>query len=107
MTAKPADLPIEGNAGFACAGGDKSLSIWITSNPRPIVVAQELAAKSISDLAWSPDGKCLYATALDGTILAVRFEDGDLGYAMEMENRILLEDILYQISSVVGCRLRL
>ncbi|KAI9376798.1 Hira-domain-containing protein [Aspergillus egyptiacus] len=70
---------------IACAGGDKSLSVWITSNPRPIVVAQELAAKSISDLAWSPDGSCLYATALDGTILAVRFEDGDLGYAYEME----------------------
>ncbi|EAU35982.1 conserved hypothetical protein [Aspergillus terreus NIH2624] len=70
---------------IACAGGDKSLSIWITTNPRPIVVAQELAAKSISDLAWSPDGTCLYATALDGTILAVRFEDGDLGYPMAME----------------------
>ncbi|KAL4999625.1 protein hir1 [Aspergillus recurvatus] len=70
---------------IACAGGDKSLSVWITSNPRPIVVAQELAAKSISDLTWSPDGNCLYATALDGTILAVRFEDGDLGYAMELE----------------------
>ncbi|KAJ0424694.1 TUP1-like enhancer of split-domain-containing protein [Aspergillus carlsbadensis] len=70
---------------IACAGGDKSLSVWITSNPRPIVVAQELAAKSISDLAWSPDGSCLYATALDGTILAVRFEEGDLGYAMELE----------------------
>jgi protein HIRA/HIR1 len=70
---------------IACAGGDKSLSVWITSNPRPIVVAQELAAKSISDLTWSPDGSCLYATALDGTILAVRFEDGDLGFAMEME----------------------
>ncbi|KAI9928736.1 hypothetical protein ASPWEDRAFT_36505 [Aspergillus wentii DTO 134E9] len=70
---------------IACAGGDKSLSIWITSNPRPIVVAQEMAAKSISDLAWSPDGKCLYATALDGTILAVRFEDGELGFAVAME----------------------
>ncbi|KAL4905821.1 hypothetical protein BDW74DRAFT_152069 [Aspergillus multicolor] len=70
---------------IACAGGDKSLSVWITSNARPIVVAQELAAKSISDLAWSPDGSCLYATALDGTILAVRFEEGDLGYAMELE----------------------
>ncbi|KAF9885973.1 HIR complex subunit [Aspergillus nanangensis] len=70
---------------IACAGGDKSLSIWITTNPRPLVVAQELAAKSISDLAWSPDGSCLYATALDGTILVVRFEDGDLGYAMAME----------------------
>ena len=70
---------------IACAGGDKSLSIWITSNPRPIVVAQEMAAKSISDLAWSPDGTCLYATALDGTILAVKFEDGELGFAMALE----------------------
>jgi protein HIRA/HIR1 len=70
---------------IACAGADKSLSVWITSNARPIVVAQEMAAKSISDLAWSPDGKCLFATALDGTIVAARFEDGELGYAVEME----------------------
>lgn len=70
---------------IACAGGDKSLSIWITSNPRPIVVAKEMAAKSVSDLSWSPDGKCLFATALDGTIVGVRFEDGELGYAMAME----------------------
>ncbi|KAL4868311.1 hypothetical protein BDV12DRAFT_103737 [Aspergillus spectabilis] len=70
---------------IACAGGDKSLSVWITSNARPIVVAQEIAAKPISDLAWSPDGSCLYATALDGTILAVRFEEGDLGFTMELE----------------------
>ena len=70
---------------IACAGGDKSLSIWITSNPRPIVVAQDVAVKSISDLAWSPDGKSLFSTALDGTILAVKFEDGELGYPMPME----------------------
>jgi len=70
---------------IACAGADKSLSVWITSNARPIVVAQEMAAKSMSDLAWSPDGKCLFATALDGTIVAARFEDGELGYAVEME----------------------
>ncbi|PLB40044.1 putative histone transcription regulator Hir1 [Aspergillus candidus] len=82
---KQSDHPAPSVTVIACAGGDKSLSIWITSNPRPIVVAQELAAKSISDLAWTPDGKCLYATALDGTILAVRFEDGDLGFAMAME----------------------
>ncbi|KAJ6151171.1 TUP1-like enhancer of split [Penicillium chermesinum] len=45
----------------------------------------EMAAKSISDLAWSPDGKCLFATALDGTILMIRFEEGELGFATEME----------------------
>ncbi|KAK2755890.1 HIR complex subunit [Arachnomyces sp. PD_36] len=70
---------------IACAGGDKSLSVWITSNPRPIVITQDIAAKSISDLSWTPDGRCLYATALDGSILAVRFEDAELGYAMDFE----------------------
>ncbi|QVM12704.1 HIR complex subunit [Coccidioides posadasii str. Silveira] len=81
----------QGNAGptlvtvIACAGGDKSLSVWITINPRPIVITQDLSAKAISDLAWSPDGKNLFATALDGTILVVRFEDQELGYPMPME----------------------
>ncbi|KAK2752821.1 HIR complex subunit [Onygenales sp. PD_40] len=70
---------------IACAGADKSLSVWITSNPRPVVITQDLAAKAISDLAWSPDGKCLFATALDGTILAVRFEDAELGFPMSLE----------------------
>ncbi|KAG5299659.1 histone transcription regulator slm9 [Histoplasma capsulatum G186AR] len=70
---------------IACAGADKSLSIWITSNPRPIVVTQDLAAKAISDLSWSPDGKCLFVTALDGTILCVRFEENELGKPMPFE----------------------
>ncbi|GAD96636.1 histone transcription regulator Hir1, putative [Paecilomyces variotii No. 5] len=70
---------------IACAGGDKSLSVWITSNPRPIVITQDIASKSICDLAWSPDGTCLFACALDGTILAVRFEDAELGFPMAME----------------------
>lgn len=70
---------------IACAGGDKSLSVWITSNPRPLLITTDLSAKSISDLAWSPDGKSLFVTALDGAILAARFEDGDLGFPMPAE----------------------
>ncbi|PGH27379.1 protein hir1 [Polytolypa hystricis UAMH7299] len=70
---------------IACAGGDKSLSVWITSNPRPILITQDIAGKAISDLAWSPDGRSFFATALDGTILAMRFEDGELGYPMPIE----------------------
>lgn len=70
---------------IACAGADKSLSVWITSNPRPIVITQDIAGKSISDLSWTPDGKGFFATALDGAILAVRFEDTELGYAVSME----------------------
>lgn len=64
----------------ACAGQDKTLSVWNTSSPRPFVITQELAAKSISDLAWSPDGESIFLTSLDGTIAAVMFEPGELGY---------------------------
>ncbi|KAK4543638.1 HIR complex subunit [Oleoguttula mirabilis] len=64
----------------ACAGQDRTLSVWNTSFPRPFVTTAELCAKSISDLAWSPDGETLYLTSLDGTIAALVFEKGEMGY---------------------------
>jgi len=70
----------------ACAGQDKTLSVWNTSAARPFVITQELAAKSISDLAWSPDGQTLYFTSLDGTIAVCVFEDGELGYPAPVAN---------------------
>jgi protein HIRA/HIR1 len=77
--APPYTMPI------ACGGADKSLSIWTTSSPRPLIVQQDIAQKSISDLRWSPDGMTLFATALDGTILTVMFEPGELGYPRPAE----------------------
>lgn len=65
---------------IACAGQDKTLSIWNTSQSRPLVVCQDLAAKSISDLAWTPDGLTIFASSLDGSIVATEFERGELGY---------------------------
>lgn len=65
---------------IACAGQDKTLSIWNTSSSRPLIVCQDLAGKSISDLAWTPDGLTIFATSLDGSIIALEFEKGELGY---------------------------
>jgi protein HIRA/HIR1 len=65
---------------IACAGQDKTLSIWNTSSSRPLVVCQDLAGKSISDLAWTPDGLTIFATSLDGSIIALEFERGELGF---------------------------
>ena len=76
----------------ACAGQDRTLSVWNTSFPRPFVTTAELCAKAISDLAWSPDGETLYLTSLDGTIAAVVFEQGELGYpALVAENDKVLQ----------------
>ncbi|KAK6614206.1 histone transcription regulator (WD domain-containing protein) [Botrytis cinerea] len=72
---------------IACAGQDKSLSIWNTSSSRPLLICQQLARKSISDLAWSPDGLSLFVASLDGTIIAAHFLKGELGHiAPLMEN---------------------
>ena len=70
---------------IACAGQDKALSIWITSNPRPLLITQDLAVKSISDLAWSPDGRNLFVTSLDGSIIAVIFGENELGYSVSLD----------------------
>jgi protein HIRA/HIR1 len=70
----------------ACAGQDKTLSVWNTNSPRPFVVTQELAAKPISDLAWSPDGETIYFTSLDGTIACCMFAPGELGYPAPVVN---------------------
>lgn len=69
---------------IACAGQDKSLSIWNTSSSRPLLICQQLAGKSISDLAWSPDGLSLYVASLDGTIIAAQFLKSELGFIQPM-----------------------
>ncbi|EGX97061.1 TUP1-like enhancer of split [Cordyceps militaris CM01] len=92
-TVKPGDDDANGDQPpqlvtvIASAGQDKTLSIWNTNTSRPVVILQDLAGKSISDLAWTPDGETLYAASLDGSIVIVRFEDGELGWvAREEEN---------------------
>ena len=68
---------------IACAGQDKTLSVWNTSFPRPFFISHELAAKSISDLAWTPDGEKLFLTSLDGTVGLFMFQKGELGFPVD------------------------
>ncbi|KAK7959918.1 WD domain-containing protein [Apiospora aurea] len=91
-TKKPAENGVtNGSSGgslvtvIASAGQDKTLSIWNTNTSRPVVILQDLAAKSISDLAWTPDGQTLFAASLDGSIITVRFETGELGWVANLE----------------------
>lgn len=73
---------------IASAGQDKTLSIWNTNTSRPVVVCQDLAGKSISDLAWTPDGQTIFASSLDGSIVVVNFEEGELGWVAQPEENV-------------------
>lgn len=73
---------------IACAGQDRVLSIWNTLNPRPLVITQDIAEKSISDLCWSPEGMSLFVSSYDGSITVCIFEEGDLGKALPLEENV-------------------
>lgn len=73
---------------IASAGQDKTLSIWNTNTSRPVVILQDLTGKSIVDLAWTPDGQSLYACSLDGGIVAVKFDEGELGWVAQTEENV-------------------
>lgn len=91
-TQKPGEGGAAGDRGpsalvtvIASAGQDKTLSIWNTNTSRPVVIVQDVASKSISDLAWTPDGQTLFASSLDGSVVAVKFEVGELGWVATSE----------------------
>ncbi|POR36700.1 Protein HIR1 [Tolypocladium paradoxum] len=70
---------------IASAGQDKTLSIWNTNTSRPVVILQDLTGKSISDLAWTPDGQTLFASSLDGGVVVAKFDEGELGWVARTE----------------------
>ncbi|CAN6658192.1 protein Hir1p [Trichomonascus vanleenenianus] len=70
---------------IATAAQDKTLAIWNTTNPRPLLVARNVADKAITDIVWTPDGSKLFASSLDGTILVVVFDEGELGWPLPKE----------------------
>eukprot|EP00118_Oscarella_pearsei_P022632 m.264331 g.264331 ORF g.264331 m.264331 type:complete len:97 (+) comp40469_c0_seq45:906-1196(+) len=64
-----------------CALGsrDRSLSIWLTSLKRPLVVTHDLFQQSVIDLSWSSSGYELMLCSLDGTVAYVEFTPDELG----------------------------
>ena len=57
----------------ALGADDCSISIWKTSLPRPVIVAKDAFDRQILDLAWSGDGRTLWACSSDGTIGVLDF----------------------------------
>ena len=70
------------HAVIALGSQDCSLSIWDTSKATPILVMTGVADRAILSICWHPDGLTFFAASYNGSLIACRFEEGELGEAL-------------------------
>lgn len=85
---------------IAIGSRDRSVSVWLTTCKRPLVVVHELFNNSVVDLSWSSDGYSLMACSLDGTCAYLSFSEDELGARLNEDgvNDMLVD--LYGTSKV-------
>lgn len=77
--------PAELSTVLATAGQDRCLVLWDTASPIPLVIAKDLAHKTVTDLCWDPTGRLLLLSSLDGTITAAFFDRDELGHPIPLD----------------------
>jgi protein HIRA/HIR1 len=83
----------------AIGSQDKSFSVWIASQVRPIVVSQTFFEGSVLDLSWGHDGYTLMACSYDGSVVMFRFDPRELGAAVSTQERAQILTALYGSTS--------
>ncbi|KAK4876707.1 hypothetical protein RN001_009213 [Aquatica leii] len=80
-----------------CAIGsrDRSLSVWLTSLKRPLVVIKDLFDDSVLDISWSSNGMNLLACSWDGTIACVEFGLQEIGHPLSTDEKNALYERMY------------
>jgi hypothetical protein len=63
---------------YAIATQD-SVYLYDTQQALPLAYLSQLHYSTFTDLAWSPDGNCLFMTSTDGFGSLAVFEPGELG----------------------------
>jgi len=83
-----------------CAIGsrDRSLSVWLTSLKRPLVVLHDLFNHSVMDVSWSESGFQLLVCSWDGTVAYADFTAEELGRPMSEEEKEKFHKQVYGIS---------
>lgn len=80
-----------------CAIGarDRSLSVWLTSLKRPLVVIHDLFSNSVLDLSWSSSGLLLFACSWDGTVACIEFTPEEMGKPLSTSDKNSLYERMY------------
>lgn len=56
-----------------------SISLWLTSLSRPLVVLHDVFERDIMDLQWSKDGRTLWASSSEGHVGVIEFDLNEFG----------------------------
>ncbi|XP_074062564.1 protein HIRA isoform X2 [Macrotis lagotis] len=86
-----------------CAVGskDRSLSVWLTSLKRPLVVIHELFDKSIMDISWTLNGLGILVCSMDGSVAFLDFSQDELGDPLSEEEKSHIHQSTYGKSLAV------
>uniref|UniRef100_F6WHS8 Protein HIRA n=1 Tax=Ciona intestinalis TaxID=7719 RepID=F6WHS8_CIOIN len=86
-----------------CAVGsrDRSLSVWLTSLQRPLVVVHDLFDNSVMDISWSFSGYSLLCCSWDGTVAYIQFTPQELGQTLTQEEKNKLHKETYGKTSTM------
>ncbi|XP_035385434.1 protein HIRA [Electrophorus electricus] len=86
-----------------CAVGskDRSLSVWLTSLKRPLVVIHDLFDKSIMDITWTLNGLGVLVCSMDGTVAFLDFSQDELGDPLNEEEKNTIHQNIYGKSLAV------
>uniref|UniRef100_A0A8C5DZN2 Protein HIRA n=1 Tax=Gouania willdenowi TaxID=441366 RepID=A0A8C5DZN2_GOUWI len=86
-----------------CAVGskDRSLSVWLTSLKRPLVVIHDLFDKSIMDISWTLTGLGMLVCSMDGTVAYLDFSLDELGDPLSEEEKNSIHQNIYGKSMAI------
>ncbi|KAI5186520.1 protein HIRA/HIR1 [Nematocida homosporus] len=77
----------EGSKYYVLATGaqDRSVALWSSGRPKPLVLLKEVAEQPIMDLQWSADGLSLVGCAYDGSVFILQLSAEELGSPVPVE----------------------
>ena len=80
---------------FAIGSRDKSLSVWLTNEQRPLAVLYDLFDSPIVDITWSKETISLLCCSMDGTVAFINFKGIDIGHPLSKEDHELFFKLKY------------